>query len=272
MNCPSCNTETPDASAFCSACGKPIPGAAPAGHAPPAQIPPPAAPPRGKGPKVLIIVLILVALLLCCCVAAGGGGWYFYARQQGNAPAGPAAVEGTGSAPPAEGAFAKAEEAVESVLPEADWVYELHTDAGDSRTYVAGPPHSEYAMTIEVVRAGGGWAPGAIGTVLPVGEEGEPGEEAAEAEDVVRRFLDFIQADQPMKAHALCVEPFSYDGASAAYSNGEFTEYEIHGASANPDGSFHVSVTEVWYGQAQESSYLVVPTEDGYRISEVLVE
>lgn len=307
MQCPSCHAQIPEGLAFCPSCGAPVapaqppqpvapttqmpPVGQPTTQMPPAQpyVPPgapygappaPAPPASGKGSKVLVIVLVIVALLLCCCITVAGGGWYYYSQQQKKAagtqpgatdPSGTDETEGED--PAAEGAFATAEEAVESALPEEDWVYKLDSDDDDSRVYIAGPPQSEYAMRIEVVKTGGGWAVKMTDALPPVGEQGgDTGTEAQEAQEVVRRFLDFIKADKPLKAQALCVEPFSTDSASAAYSNGEFTAYTIHGASANPDGTFYVSVTEVWYGQAQESSYLVVPTEAGYRISELLVE
>ena len=169
---------------------------------------------------------------------------------------------------PAAG-YATAEEAAAAALAEqgfADWVTQLYKEDDASSTYWAGPPNSEWVSELTILKQDDGtWKVERIEALQFGGDVPmTPGDEAA---TVVTDFLVAIQQDRAEDAHALTIEPFSLDGASAAYSNGEFTAFEIVSVEEQSDGTAWVQTNETWYGTASDMWYYVVPTDAGYRIS-----
>ncbi|MCK8115883.1 zinc ribbon domain-containing protein [Anaerosoma tenue] len=165
--------------------------------------------------------------------------------------------------------YATADEAVAAALAEddaGDWVYQIYDEDGDTITYWAGPPNSEWVSEITVQRGpDGSWtvtgaAPLEFGGDVPM----SAGDEAA---FIVLEFLTAVQQDRAEDAHGFTVEPFSLDPASASYSNGELTAFEVLAVEEQSDGTVWVTTSETWYGNTESWSYYVVPTEIGYRIS-----
>lgn len=184
----------------------------------------------------------------------------------------PETPEAPVEAPTAAGA-ATAEEAVKEALTAegfGDWVQQLYKEDDASVVYWAGPPNSEWVSEITVVKgADGTWTLGAIEALQFGGDVAmTPAEEAVA---VVTDFLVAVQQDRADDAHDLTIEPFSLDGASASYSNGEFTAFEIGTVEEQSDGTVWVETSETWYGSTATQWYYVVPTEAGYRISNLEV-
>lgn len=171
--------------------------------------------------------------------------------------------------PVAPAGYASAAEAVAASLQElgnGDWVTQLYKEDTEVATYWAGPPNSEWVSELTVLKQGDGtWTVERIESLQFGGDVSMA--PADEAVTVVTEFLVAIQQDRADDAHALTVEPFSLDPASAAYSNGEFTGFDILSVEEQSDGTVWVQASETWYGTADNMWYFVVPTDAGYRIS-----
>lgn len=120
------------------------------------------------------------------------------------------------------------------------------------------------ATTTTLVPSSSSTSTSLIGSVYKTPEQ--------DARSVVEDFLNAIMSDQPNQAHALTIEPFSYDGASAAYSNGKFKSFVITQVQPVGDGTFWVLTTENWYGNQNYFKYLAVPTDAGWRIKDAGVQ
>ncbi|MDY0340833.1 MAG: zinc ribbon domain-containing protein [Coriobacteriia bacterium] len=171
--------------------------------------------------------------------------------------------------PAASAGYASAAEAVTAELQElgyGDWITQLYKEDSEVATYWAGPPNSEWVSELTVLKqADGTWTVERIEDIQIGGDV--PMAPADEAVMVVTDFLVAIQQDRADDAHAMTIEPFSQDPASASYSNGEFTDFEIVSVEEQSDGTVWVQVSETWYGTADSVWYFVAPTEAGYRIS-----
>ncbi|MBN2247940.1 MAG: zinc ribbon domain-containing protein [Coriobacteriia bacterium] len=171
--------------------------------------------------------------------------------------------------PAAPTGFASAAEAVTATLQEegvGDWVSQLYKEDSGSAVYWAGPPNSEWVSELTVFKQGDGtWIVERIEDLQFGGDV--PMTAGEEAATVVSEFLVAIQQDRADDAHALTIEPFSLDAASASYSNGQFTAFEIVSIEEQSDGTAWVQTSETWYGTTDSIWYYVVPTEAGYRIS-----
>lgn len=230
----------------------------------------------GQPPKKktgLIIAIVIIALLLFggCIVGAVLGLRAYNTRNDGVelpvttplAPQAPAEPEA-----PVADAYPDAESAALSVV-EPGWVTKVVRDEGSTMTFWAGPPNSEWVVEVVVEEVSdGNWV---VTDSYALGG-GDVSDGASSDQDaaatVLADFLTAIQQDRADDAHALTIEPFSLDAASAQYSNGEFKSWEIVEAEAQDDGSFWFHVTEQWYDDpAEDWAYYLVPTEAGYRIS-----
>jgi hypothetical protein len=160
-----------------------------------------------------------------------------------------------------------ASEALAKQLPEG-WITKLVDDGQKSKTYWAGPLNSEWTTVYVVTLVqGSGWvvtdsSPFQGGSDVPATDE-------EQARYVVEDFLRAVQEDRPDDAHALTIEPFSLDGASAAYSNGDFLSFTIDGVEPVGDGTFWVLTTEEWRSDTDTWRYRVVLTEAGWRIQDL---
>lgn len=242
-----------------------------------------AAPPPKKGGKAIVIVLLIVGLLLCCCVTAAGGGWLWFSQQDKKTDIGKVVEDGdgggesedadSGTSDSDDGEFSTADDAVMSVLPEPDWVYQLDSDDGDTRSYLVGPPQSEWAGTVIVGKQGSGWV------VIDDGQGGGDSDSSGDltidemkAYDTVKAFLGWVLQDDGAEAQKLTVEPFRNDSASAEISGGGLTDYVIEDVTTNSDGTYDVVVTETWYGDPETYTYKVKSTAAGYRIFDLSVQ
>lgn len=214
---------------------------------------------------IIAAVAVVLLFLLGGCIAAV---LVFapFKQEIEEIPVTPAVVT-TETAPVAAG-FATAEEALVSAL-ESGWVYKATRTTEERVTYWTGPPNSEYVDEIVVEKgADGSWT---VTDQYTIGGGDVPGEASTTAENeaktVLSEFLEYIMADNPEAAHKLTIEPFSLDGASAGYSNGEFLSYEIKEAELQDDGAFWIHVEETWKNSTDNWGYYVVPTDAGYRIS-----
>lgn len=226
-------------------------------------------PPVKKKKTWLIIVIVAVVLLFLLggCIAAVLV-FMPFKQEIEEIPITPAVVT-TETAPVASG-FGTAEEALASVL-ETDWVFKATRTTEDRVTYWTGPPNSEYVDEIVVEKGSdGSWT---VTDQYTIGGGDVPGDAGTTAENeakaVLSEFLDYIKADNPEAAHKLTIEPFSLDAASAGYSNGEFLSYEIKEAELQDDGAFWIHVEEKWKNSTDNWGYYVVPTDAGYRISDL---
>jgi len=235
-------------------------------------------PKKSKTGLVVAIVAIVVVLLLGCCI-----GGVFVAR--GLWSSGVSSVEGltdgstdsgfgsgTAGEVTAEG-YATAEEAVQATLDAeglSDWVFEVFDESGDSAVYWAGAPQSEYVYAISVARYDdGSWY---LVEIVPIDEgmdASADGVDVDAAQQVVLDYLWAVYEDRGLDAQSYCVEPFVNDSASAAVSDGGLSDFGIGDYAVQDDGTVWVRSYEVWYDEYQEWDYLVVPTELGYRISEM---
>jgi hypothetical protein len=228
-------------------------------------------PPAKKKRTGCIIAVVAIILLGCIGVVVGGVLFYMPFREVITEIPTPTEVPPTTepTTPDATG-FTTAEEALKSVMA-ADWVFKATRTTESRVTYWTGPPNSEYVDEIVVEKgADGTWTVTdqySIGGGDVSGDAGNPAMEEAVA--VLSQFLDYIKADNPEEAHKLTVEPFSYDAASAGYSNGEFLSYEIVETTAQDDGTFWIHVTETWKTSTNDWGYYLVPTDAGYRISDL---
>lgn len=280
MNCPNCGAEAQPGQP-CGVCGAQLPAEA-VPTVPMPVTPPPAAYAQApyaqtaQSPKKktgLIIALVVIAVLLFGgCIAGVYFGWKAYSQKNGSVEI-PVTTPVTPGAPlepeaPTDAAYPDAESAALSVV-DPGWVTKVVRDEGTTMTFWAGPPNSEWVVevVVEEVR-GGNWV---VTDSYALGG-GDVSDGASSDQDaaatVLADFLTAIQQNRADDAHALTIEPFSLDGASAQYSNGEFKSWEIVEAEAQDDGSFWFHVTEQWYNDpAEEWAYYLVPTEAGYRIS-----
>jgi hypothetical protein len=258
----------------------PPPPAAAAPPAPAAATPPPppgvAAPPAAApapAPKrkntTLIVVGIVVGLILLCTV----GSAVFAVLQFGLfgktivTEITPPTPESTPAEKPAASApAATPEAAMKAVLP-AGWIMRKINSNAEQAEFWAGPPNSEFTTVYLVTAKDGGWV---MGKSYPLEQGGDVAPED-EAVAVVEAFLGFIQQDQPEKAQALTVDPFHSDSASAQYSNGDFLSFEITKVEPAGDGSFFVSTTEKWKNGTDSWTYRLKPTDNGMRISELMI-
>lgn len=171
--------------------------------------------------------------------------------------------------PTGSAGYATAEEAAAAALAEqgfGDWATQLYKEDEALAIYWAGPPNSEWVSELTISKQSDGtWKVDRVEDLQFGGDV--PLTLADEAALVVTDFLMAIQQDRADDAHSLTIEPFSLDGASAAYSNGEFTSFEIVSVEEQSDGTAWVQTSETWYGTASEMWYYVVPTDAGYRIS-----
>jgi len=243
---------------------------------PPAQ-PATAYPQPGQGPKKrktgLIIGLVIGALLLCGGLGVGG---YFVwkAMSDGGGDTPPAIAEPDVTEPETPQGFGTAEEALVAELDKAgwsDWAYQLYREGETEVTYWAGPPQSEYAEEIVVTKnADGTWS---VTEMKPLEFGGDVPEGSVSAQDeavmTVEQFLYAVQDDRGDDAHALTVEPFANDAASAQVSAGMFETFEISGAVEQSDGSYWVETVQVWSGAEERWQYLVIATQEGYRIADL---
>lgn len=300
MLCPNCQTPTDDQAALCPACGAELPKETPAPaeddyaaqqaryqeelaayqwqqaayqqqqHAQQTATAP--QPKKGKGGTIAVVLVIALLLLAAC-----GIGGIFAARAlfQGNTEVESGLESGT---PVDEGAetleqgagFATAEEALLASLSEdglADWVYDVTEEGAGYVVYVAGPPASEYASQYTVSEgADGTWS---VSEVVALGFEDVEAGSAMEAEQVVWEYLICVYEDRGLDAQGWTVDPFRSDSASAQVSAGGLTDYGIVGSFGEPDGSFRIQTSQMWYGSNENWEYWVVPTEAGYRIADV---
>jgi len=306
MNCANCGTPATEGDQFCGNCGASLAQAPPAAQPQPTQpLPQPQAHqqpeqpqaaysqaayqqvPRTGGSKTgLIVALSIVGVLVAIGLAVGG----FFAWRALNAedePPATAAVTETSDAeneadtammdtePSASAGYATAEQAVAAAAPEG-WVYDVLEDQGNAVEYVVGPPNSEYTDVLVVEQqADGSWI---VANTYPF-EVGEIDDSSAdsgmtpedEATQIVGEFLYAVKEDRADDAHEFTVPPFSEDPASAQYSNGDLKSIEVLSATMQGDGSVQVRSREVWTWGTEEWIYVCVPTEYGYRISEMLM-
>ncbi len=292
MQCPNCGAAGDPGSVFCGVCGAsmpadvaptqpmpqagaPVPPPIPASTVPqypqPAPLQPqpvqPQPPVKKKTGLIIAVVAVVLLFLLGGCIAAVMVFMPFREKIE-LVEDGPVVVT-TETAPVADG-YPTAEEALASVL-ETDWVFKATRTTDVRVTYWTGPPNSEYVDEIVVEKGtDGSWTVTdqyTIGGGDVPGDAGTPAEN--EAKTVLSEFLEFIMADNPEEAHKLTIEPFSSDGASAQYSNGEFLSYEIVETDAQADGTFWIHVEETWKNSTDNWGYYVVPTDAGYRISDL---
>ena len=240
----------------------------------PPPLPTQAAPSKQNKAALWIVLGIVAALLLFSCGSAGVWAFMF-----GPFKKEPPAPESVSPLPPSDGAESPAEESIPDVATSAtpdeavraaipkDWVIRKVNESPQQVEYWAGPPNSEFT-TVYLVNAqpAGGWLM-TESYPLQAGGDVQPTDEA---KATVEQFLKLIQADKPMEAQALTVEPFRSDGASAEYSNGEFLSFSIDKVEDAGDNTVFVTTTEKWKSSTDRWTYRVVPTEAGMRISELM--
>ncbi len=237
--------------------------------------------PAPKKKTGLVIGIVVGVLVLIGALIGGGlliarGALENALEDTGIEVEAPVTDDGTGEAPfeaPTAAGAATAEDAVRAALEAeglGDWVQQLYKEDDASAVYWAGPPNSEWVSEITVVKgADGTWTLGGIEALQFGGDV--PMAPSDEAIAVVTDFLVAIQQDRADDAHDLTIEPFSLDGASASYSNGQFTAFEILSTEEQSDGTVWVETSETWYGSTATQWYYVVPTDAGYRISNLEV-
>ncbi len=238
----------------------------------------PAAPAPKKRKTGLIIAIVAIVLFLLVAAGAAVAVLGLVSFSKDTATSTVQTIETPVEAAAPTG-FATAEAAIQAKLPEygSDWVYQVHEETDDTVTYWVGPPASEFAAAVIVSKGSdGSWSvtseealdfagdvqdpnSGADGTVSP----------AEEALAVVNDHLNAVMEDRGMDAHALTVDPFASDGASAQMANGEFKSFDIQDATEQSDGSFWVKTTQTWTWGTEKWQYWVVPTEAGYRIADL---
>ncbi|MBU2601125.1 MAG: hypothetical protein KKA32_03025 [Actinobacteria bacterium] len=236
-----------------------------------------APPPKGGGNTGLIIALVIAGVVLLGALAGGGflllrGGdasettTTTFAQIETTTTVTTSAATTTPPTTAPLAGYATAEEAVEAELPEG-WVYKLADDQGVQMEFWGGPPASEFD-TVYIVEAAsdGSWV---VADSYPLGGSDVPMTEAEEAQFVVESFLIAVMEDRADDAHALTVEPFSSDPASASYSNGDFKKFTVEGVEKASDGTYWVKVEETWTYGRDRWRYHVVPTEAGWMISDL---
>ncbi len=239
---------------------------------------PSAPPPKSGGNTGLIIALSVVGVVLLGALA--GGAFMLLRGDDTNVSTTTtfAQIETTTTvttvaaattAPPTTAGlsgYASAEEAVKAELPEG-WVYRLADDQGVQMEFWGGPPASEFVTAYIVEPApDGSWV---VADTYALGASDVPMSEADEAQSVVESFLVAVMEDRADDAHALTVEPFSLDAASASYSNGDFKKYTVDSVEKASDGTYWVKVEETWTYGRDRWRYHVVPTEAGWMINDL---
>lgn len=248
------------------------------GYDPTAYAQQPGAAPAPQGPQKksktgCIIAVIAGILFLCLACGIGGVVAFRAASDAGVIEPGdvlvPGTEEPTGEEAPV-GGFPTAEDAVIAELQDAgygDWVYQLYDETEDRATYWAGPPASEWVSEIIVVRGSDGtWTVESADAIEAQGGDVAISDEAAA---VVDEHLRAVGEDRGLDAQSYTIDPFRADPASAQVSAGGFESYEITGATEQSDLTVWVQTVQVWYGESQNWEYYVVPTEEGYKISDV---
>lgn len=304
MNCPSCGTPAVDGDQFCGNCGasltQPVQPAvqqpaqqtqqmpAQASQQQPGAYQSPTAaalpPPPSGGSAGIVIALAVIGMLLFAGLAIGG--FFLYRSLQGGETLDTVAIVETGAASTAATqatptpvliGYATVEEAVEAAA--GGWVYDMLGNYGDSMEYVIGPPNSEYTDVLVLEKqSDGSW----LVTRSYVYDTGSPAPQSAsappvaqqsmtaedEATSVIGEFLYAIKQNRPNDAHALTISPFADDPASAQYSDGDLKSIEVLSATLQGDGTtVWVRSREVWTWGTEEWIYICVPTNSGYRIS-----
>jgi hypothetical protein len=164
--------------------------------------------------------------------------------------------------------YATPEEALQAFL-DAGWVYKLVAENATSKEYWVGPPQSEFVGEVIVEPSiDGGWVV-VESYALEMDEEVSAGD-VEMAQNVVEDFLYAVMNDRAEDAHALTIEPFSYDAASASYGNGDFTDFVIEQVAPVGDGTYWVYTAEQWYSNTEYYMYQAVPTEAGWRIRDCM--
>lgn len=230
----------------------------------PGQTPPP------KKRKTGLIIGLIIGVLVVCGLVAGAGvvGWKVFK----DSVAGPSeTLQPDADVPGSQAGHASAVEAIEAYLEDAGWdtwVYQLYNEAEGSAVYWIGPPNSEFVEQVTITQGSdGSWSVTDSGPIEY--DEGAADENVDAAVATVEQFLTAVRSDRGEDAHALTTEPFSSDGASAQVSAGMFDSFEISGAVAESDGGVKVETVQVWSGNEERWVYVVVPTDQGYRIAEL---
>lgn len=235
-------------------------------------------PKKSKTGLVIAIVAIVLVVLLGCCIGGVFAARTFWSdgvssieeitndgvdSDSGNGTNGDATAEG----------YATADEAVQAALDAeglSDWVYEVFDESDGVAVYWAGPPQSEYAYAISVAQyEDGSWYLVETAAIDEGMDTPADGVDAEAAQQAVLDYLWAVYEDRGLDAQSYCVEPFVNDSASAAVSAGGLSDFGISDYTVQEDGTVWVRSYEVWYDEYQEWDYLVVPTEAGYRISEL---
>jgi hypothetical protein len=152
-------------------------------------------------------------------------------------------------------------------------VYLATSEEADRIVYATGPPASEWVEMVEVTRQpDGSWL---AAEPYPIEGDDTSGATMApedEALQVVGEFIYAVQEDRAEDAHALTVSPFAEDPASAQFSNGALSSFQITDAQLQSDGStVWVWSSEEWDWGTESYIYVCVPTDAGYRISELSI-
>lgn len=251
---------------------------------PPVQQAPPAQPQQPASAKAgsktgLIVALAVVGVIVVIGIAVGG--FFAWRAFSGGKPeeipvatTEPSTIESTESAPAAPSGFVSADEALADQLPDG-WVSGVLTPGEDLIEYIIGPPNSEYDTVVVVAKQPDGtWLVESTRAFDAGALEGDVGALSPEEEcrQLVGEFLYAVKEDRADDAHSLTIPPFSDDPASAAYSNGELTLIEVTKVKLQGDGkTVWVTSKEKWYGNFDSYIYICVPTENGYRISDLRI-
>jgi hypothetical protein len=169
------------------------------------------------------------------------------------------------------GGVESADAAVLDYLVSADageWVCVVYDEIDDSIVYWAGPPNSEFVEQITVEQQDdGSWL--VTSTDAVPGYGGDVSFPEDEAASVVYEFMYAVQENRGDDAHALTVDPFASDPASAQMGSGDFISFGVERLTPQSDGSFWVQTYQEWTWGDEYWEYWVVPTETGYRIADM---
>jgi len=235
----------------------------------PQAAPAPDAAPKRKNTALIVVGVVVGLILLCTVCGVGFAALQFglFGKSTVTEIIPPAAKPTPPATDPASVApAATPEAAMKAALPKG-WIMRKINSNAEQAEFWAGPPNSEFTTVYLVTAGDGGWV---MGKSYPLEQGGDVAPED-EAVAVVEAFLGFIQQDQPEQAQALTVDPFHSDSASAQYSNGNFLSFEVTGVEPAGDGSFFVSTTEKWKNGTDSWTYRLKPTDNGMRISELMI-
>lgn len=227
----------------------------------------------------LIVTLAVVGVIVVIGVVVGG--FFAWRAFSGGAPeevpvatTEPTTIEEPVTETVEPSGFASADEALAEQLP-GGWASKVLTPGEDLIEYIIGPPNSEYVTVVVVAKQPDGtWLVESTRAFDPGALEGDSATLSPEEESrqLVGEFLYAVKEDRADDAHALTIEPFAADPASAAYSNGELTSIEVTKVKLQSDGTtVWVTSKETWYGSAESYIYVCVPTENGYRITDLRI-